>query len=606
MARHIVGSILNDLEIVGINNNFLELYNDLGTATGTKQKLEQFLNGTGVVTNTMLADESVDGNKIAQASIFSPHLRLGAVGERELATGGVTSSKIRNDAVNETKIQNGAVTRSKIVNDSIDGTKVADASIFSNHMRLGAIGERELATGGITSEKIRNGEVTNEKLAEVPFKRNIIPTNTALSTVIENGRYLGLSGNIYPERPDDLMGASFILDVQTYNDNHNFIIQKIIETRNPSNSLVRYIQRGTLIGDWVKDLSLIPQIQRRVIPEGATTSFMTGNGQYLGISGYGYADIPTEVNDRSFMLDVRTFNDNELFVIQTLTVTSNIDVTYKRYIRDGGASPFVSEWYKDYSLIKPNQPSNPTGHPLEGKNIVCFGDSLTEFGDYTGKIQAATGAKVTNVGFGGCRMAKSPEGSLRYPYNEMSMVGISNTIKTGDFTALDAAAADLRDNHNDDNTAAVQRLKDTDFNTVDYITIFYGTNDHNGEIPLGANDSIDEFEFNGAINLSIENILTTYPHIRVLLLTPTWRGRRNVGDGQESDSNPNPSGVYLIEYVEAIENRANDHKLISYNMYNNSGINKYTSEHYQTDGLHLTDKGDEVVSRILSHQLSGI
>jgi len=492
----------------------------------------------------------------------------------------------------------------------VGSTMLKTNAVYGDIIRENGIGTRHLLDGTVTKAKIAPGAVTNDKLAELPFKRNIIASNTLLSTVVENGRYVGLSDNSHSDLPSTMANKSFVLDVQTFNDNHNFIIQTITETRTPSHSYIRYIQKGTFVGNWEKDLSLTPQIQRRVIPENATTRFMTSNGQFLGIAGYNYADIPAEVDNRSFMLDVKTYNDNELFVLQTLTVTSNIDVTYKRYIRDGGESPFVSDWYKDYSLINPENNDTPIGgtgsHPLNGKTIACFGDSLTEFGDYTGKLQEATGAKVFNIGFGGCRMATSPEGSLRYDYNEMSMVRLSNTLKTGNYSALEAAAEKVKTELNDDNTPTVNRMKNIDFNKVDYITIFYGTNDHNGEVPLGSPDSRDESEFNGAINLTIENILTAYPHIRILFLTPTWRARRNVGDGQESDSNPNPSGVYLREFVEAIEERSDKHKLPSFNMYNNSGINQYTSEYYQTDGLHLTPKGDEVVARRIAHELSGM
>lgn len=488
----------------------------------------------------------------------------------------------------------------------VGSTMLKTNAVYGDIIRENGIGTRHLLDGTVTKAKIAPGAVTNDKLAELPFKRHIVASNTLLSAVAENGRYVGLAGNSYSDLPSTMVGKSFVLDVQTFNDNQNFIIQTITETRTPSHSYIRYIQKGTFVGNWEKDLSLTPQIQRRVIPENATTRFMTSNGQFLGIAGYNYADIPAEVDNRSFMLDVKTYNDNELFVIQTLTVTSNIDVTYKRYIRNGGESPFVSDWYKDYSLIEPSQPSTPTGHPLAGKTIACFGDSLTEFGDYTGKLQSATGAKVFNIGFGGCRMATSPEGSLRYDYNEMSMVRLSNTLKTGNYSALEVAAEKVKTDHNDDNTQTVSRMKSIDFNKVDYLTVFYGTNDHNGEVPLGSPDSRDELEFNGAINLTIENILTAYPHIRILFLTPTWRARRNVGDGQESDSNPNPSGVYLREFVEAIEERSDKHKLPSFNMYNNSGINQYTSEYYQTDGLHLTPKGDEVVARRIAHELSGM
>lgn len=376
----------------------------------------------------------------------------------------------------------------------------------------------------------------------------------------------------------------------------------ITEPKYKSGSVsTRALEDGSVTNEKLETLPFV----RETIADKTKLSDVIKNGRYLGLRTSSHEDLPASFINEAFMLDVQTYNNNEFFVIQTITSTADIKKTYKRYIQSGGSSARVGEWEKDSSLMEyKNEGSN--GHPLNGKNIVCFGDSLTEFGDYTGKISELTGANVINVGFGGCRMAKSPEGSNRFIYNEMSMVGISETLNSGNFTALENAAEVLKNDHNDDNTAAVSRFKNTDFNNVDYITIFYGTNDWNGDIPIGSADSVDAFDFNGAINKSVENILTKYPHIRILLLTPTWRARKDVGDGLETDNNPNPSGVYMIDYVEAIEERAKSHKIPSFNMYTQSGINIYTSEYYQKDGLHLTDKGDELISRIISHELSGM
>src|SRR5699024_7590136 len=142
---------------------------------------------------------------------------------------------------------------------------------YGDIIRENGIGTRHLLDGTVTKAKIAPGAVTNDKLAELPFKRNIIASNTLLSTVVENGRYVGLSDNSHSDLPSTMANKSFVLDVQTFNDNHNFIIQTITETRTPSHSYIRYIQKGTFVGNWEKDLSLTPQIQRRVIPENATT-----------------------------------------------------------------------------------------------------------------------------------------------------------------------------------------------------------------------------------------------------------------------------------------------------------------------------------------------
>ena len=550
MARSTIGSLWNPAQRNELDRMLKELYNNLGKATNTEQVLNDFLNGSGTVTSTMI------GLSTIQQFNIGPH----------------------------------AVTGAKIAEKTITEPKYAD--------------------GSLSTRVYQDGSVTNEKLAELPFEREVLTNNVTLSNVLENGRFLGLSSNVHSDLPVEVQGKSFILDVQTYSSNKLHVIQKVYQTRSPEVSYERFIQKGAFVGQWVKNKSLLPsEIQRSVLPEGMKLSSITKNGQYLGIGSNTHSDKPTGLNDSSFMLEVKTFNDNENFIIQTITSTGGasfvgIDNSYKRFIRSGGVEPIVGTWVKDKSLL-PGGSSN-TGHPLGGKTVVCFGDSLTEFGDYTGKISELTGANVINVGFGGCRMAKSPEGSNRFVYNEMSMVGISETLNSGNFTALENAAEVLKNDHNDDNTAAVSRFKNTDFNNVDYITIFYGTNDWNGEIPIGSADSVDAFDFNGAINKSVENILTKYPHIRILLLTPTWRARKDVGDGLETDNNPNPSGVYMIDYVEAIEERAKSHKIPSFNMYTQSGINIYTSEYYQRDGLHLTDKGDELMSRIISHELSGM
>lgn len=550
MARSIIGSLWNRAQRNELDRMLEELYNNLGKATNTEQVLDEFLNGSGTVTSTMI------GLSTIQQFNIGPH----------------------------------AVTGAKIAEKTITEPKYAD--------------------GSLSTRVYQDGSVTNEKLAELPFEREVLTNNVTLSNVLENGRFLGLSSNVHSDLPVEIQGNSFILDVQTYSWNKLHVIQKVYQTRSPEVSYERFIQKGAFVGQWVKNKSLLPsEIQRSVLPDGIKLSSITKNGQYLGIGSNTYSDKPTGLNDSSFMLEVKTFNDNENFIIQTITSTGGasfvgIDNSYKRFIRSGGVEPIVGVWAKDKSLLPGG--NNNTGHPLGGKTVVCFGDSLTEFGDYTGKIAQETGATVVNVGFGGCRMAKSPEGSNRFIYNEMSMAGVSETLNSGDFTALENVAENLKNNHGDDNTAAVSRFKNTDFNQVDYITIFYGTNDWNGEIPLGSIDSQDVFDFNGAINKSVENILTKYPHIRILLLTPTWRARKDVGDGLETDNNPNPSGVYMIDYVEAIEERAKSHKIPSFNMYTQSGINIYTSEYYQRDGLHLTDKGDELISRIISHELSGM
>lgn len=227
--------------------------------------------------------------------------------------------------------------------------------------------------------------------------------------------------------------------------------------------------------------------------------------------------------------------------------------------------------------------------PLTGKTIVCFGDSITENGNYPEYVASRTGANVINVGFGGCRMARHPYAE----YDAFSMYRLSDSIASGDWSLQDQAVIDLLANYSDDNSEPLNRLKAIDFNEVDIITIFYGTNDFRGNIPLGIEADLDGTTIYGAINKTVDNILTKYPHLQIAFITPMFRERQSSSDTLDSDNHPNGDGVYLIEYGDTIKQASEKYHLPVLDMYRTSGINKYTAPTYLIDGLHPNNKGFE-------------
>src|SRR5699024_11452349 len=89
------------------------------------------------------------------------------------------------------------------------------------------------------------------------------------------------------------------------------------------------------------------------------------------------------------------------FVIQTIYQTSGrIDVAFKRFVQvKVNEANVVGEWFKDTSLSGDNL-VDTTGsqYPaIAGKNIVHFGDSLTEFGTYHSLLSSSSGANTTSV-----------------------------------------------------------------------------------------------------------------------------------------------------------------------------------------------------------------
>lgn len=238
--------------------------------------------------------------------------------------------------------------------------------------------------------------------------------------------------------------------------------------------------------------------------------------------------------------------------------------------------------------------------PLEGKTIVCFGDSL--FGMYRGEtsapafIEAETGATVFNCGFGGCRMANHPTSG----YAEFSMWALADAIASGDWTDQDAAAEDGSDYFPDQ----LALLESIDFDDVDIVVIHYGTNDFGGGVAIGK-DSLpsDHSTICGALRYSIEALLGAYPHLRLAISLPVFRYWESGGTTTYSDEYENSQGDTLPEVVEAMRAVAKEYKLTVIDGYWGLGVNKLNASEFLSDGTHQNTQGRERFGRFIGAQL---
>ncbi len=173
----------------------------------------------------------------------------------------------------------------------------------------------------------------------------------------------------------------------------------------------------------------------------------------------------------------------------------------------------------------------------------------------------------------------------------------------------------------------------TDF---DAITIFMGTNDFIGDVPLGEWYSrelknvksamgepakeydwlsrtpvMDGATFRGRINIAVSTLKTMFPDKQIVILTPIHRayatfGERNV---QPDESFPNKIGVYFLEYVDAVKEAGNVWGIPVIDLNSLCGINPMVEEQVlyfsdsETDRLHPNAKGHERLAKTLMYQL---
>ena len=245
-------------------------------------------------------------------------------------------------------------------------------------------------------------------------------------------------------------------------------------------------------------------------------------------------------------------------------------------------------------------PKNPVSR-LEGKTLVCFGDSITGMfaapTDYPSVIAKLTGMTVYNVGMEGCRMSRHPD---QY-YDAFCMYRLAGAVTSGDYSLQEAAVG-----HTASYAAMrVRTLKIIDWAKVDYVTIFYGTNDIQGGVSLdNTNTPKDTTTYLGAARYALETLWGAYPHLKILLLTPIYR----YWNDADIDSDEKLFGSrHFYAFGDALIEFAQDYKTPAVDLYRTLGFNKFTRGYYfpASDGTHPNELGRELIgSKIAAKLLS--
>lgn len=249
-------------------------------------------------------------------------------------------------------------------------------------------------------------------------------------------------------------------------------------------------------------------------------------------------------------------------------------------------------------------------YPFSGKVMVNFGDSI--FGmvqtpnDISTYLQNIVGGTVYNAGFGGCRMGRHTNAS----YDAFSMYRLADAIVNNDWTMQDNALQDV--SLPDYFAARIVTLKGIDFNSVDIITISYGTNDFADGLQPGefVKEGSNQFNYyTTALKYSIETIQSAFPQIRIFILTPCWRcwieNGEVVADGntKEVDAWPAPNGITkLTDFVSACWDVAKTFQIPVIDNYN-IGMNKFNHAYYLTDGTHHTNAGRRFIAEHIAKKL---
>ncbi len=222
---------------------------------------------------------------------------------------------------------------------------------------------------------------------------------------------------------------------------------------------------------------------------------------------------------------------------------------------------------------------------FSGKNIVWLGDSIHAYASPDGVtipylFQYHSGAICYNWAQGGMTMALTGTEN----YDCYSGVGMVNAIVNEDFTEQETYASDNHGTQQGNFLQQVQEMKTIDYSKIDYMIIEFGTNDTLKDVTLdNSEDAFDTTTTGGALRYMIKTLQTAYPKLNIAVCNvQKMTGWLDAEHTKRYDS---------INQTSLINEICDDLSIPLIDIYNNLGLNDYTSATLLHDGLHRTHEG---------------
>jgi len=463
--------------------------------------------------------------------------------------------------------------------------------------------------GSITNAKLANGSVTAAKLSSNYDYKSQLNSSTDLSTILTAGSYLCIGDMVNAPADYSTMGSGRLI-VNVVGSDSRWVLQTISQLNDPTVSWVRALDIQNLGSEkaWTRNtIGLYNLVTRPMLDSnygwnGVPTDFgivdlneLTTEGSW--VSQEYIANQPAEATSTSAFITVTPMGS---FYIQEYTeYAPTLDYTniWRRVIRP--STSVYSNWVKlkvGESLVTYPYPA------LVGEQIVNFGDSI--FGNFDGAdsissfITSIADCTSINVGFGGCRMAQHTTF-----WDAFSMYRLVDAIITRDFSIQDAAIIAGAGVIPSYFASRLERLKAIDFSTIGYITVAYGTNDYTAGLLLENLSNLeDTTKFNGALRYSLRRLYEAFPHLKILVCTPTYRFWSNPDTTFKEDSDTkfyNSASNTLPNFVENAISVSRETKTPVLDNYFELGVNKYNRLQFFTtaDGTHPIATGREKMAR---------
>lgn len=255
---------------------------------------------------------------------------------------------------------------------------------------------------------------------------------------------------------------------------------------------------------------------------------------------------------------------------------------------------------------------------LEGREddgvttILCLGNNpFTDDRGDTGLaalIEDKTDSVVYDCAFPNSSAAcKYPIYNPEYTRDHFNFYYVTECFRNNEFTAISSIAGDEPDPIY---AETVEVMKTVDMNKVDIIIIMYDSTDYNQGTPSdNPANPYDVTAFTGGLRTTIENIKSTWPYIRIFVMSPTYAQYMDedgkLHNGTITDLGNGTLNHYLVKECDAIMDCG-----VSFIDNYFGTINEDNYEKYMSDHMHCNDAGRELLAEriadIINNRMSTV
>ena len=305
------------------------------------------------------------------------------------------------------------------------------------------------------------------------------------------------------------------------------------------------------------------------------------------------------------------FNIHVIFLLLVVVIVCIIFVRIKNW----GVTVDLDEIFKDGpgtyednldSLLPLLDEERNIIHAEEPLNILAFGnapfaDDRDSEDGLANIIEEMTGATVYNCAVSNSYLAANDE--------DMDMFSLYWLIQLVHSDKIDHYYTEVKeslgDAYPDDADEVIETLSNIDLNEIDVVTIMYDATDYLlGHNMYSDENSTDIYQFTGNLEAGIELLQNNYPHIRIIVMSPTYayavdKNGNYISSDQFVYNDQDVLSTYVIKQYASCSARS-----VSFidHLYNT--ITEDNADNYLIDNLHLNVAGRKLIAERFEYFLN--